>query len=401
MSRTATSLLALLGLAALTALCAAIYAPRVEHQLGEAARLALAEEGLAETVTVQMDGRDALVSADDPAIAKRAALLVGEVYGIRRARATSRVGPAPALTAALNGPFELRPLAEGGVALYGTVPSATVRDRLMAAALRAFPGAPVRDGLAVDSTADGSWAEDAATAMLRLRTVATPGLAVDADGAFRISGRVETEAAKLNTITRLAEIVEPREVRDSLSVAGVPMADADSVPDERPRVAAQAEPRPDSARRATPPARPDSSRQAPARREGRVEVQDGIGDAASRTLAQTLQQRLGAGSVTFEAGSDRLTPGSTDVLRRAAAVLKAHPDVVLELQGHADPSETGAFDLSARRARAAKRILTEAGVPFAQVEAAAYSDSTPLGRDGTPAARAHNRRVVLKLLRRQ
>ena len=148
-------------------------------------------------------------------------------------------------------------------------------------------------------------------------------------------------------------------------------------------------------------AAPDSSAAPAPRRPGRVEVQSVLSGAEADALAQTLRQRLGTGSATFEAGSTRLTEGSADVLRRAASVLKAHPQFVIELQAHADPSERNAFDLSAARARAAKRVLTEAGVPFEQIEAAAYSDSTPLTRGTSDAERERNRRVVIKLLRRR
>lgn len=413
MSRTALSLLALLGLAALTAICAAIYGPRIEQQLTGAAIAQLESYGLDGAVTVRMDGRDAYVTADDPEIAERAAAIVARVRGIREASTVSRTGPAPPLADSLSGPFALRPLSQGGVALYGTVPSDIVRERLMAAALQAFPGVPVRDGLSVDSTADGSWAEDAATAMLQLRLLADPGLSVTPDGAFEITGRVDTDAMRLNTITRMAESVEPREVIDNLAVASVPIDEADSVAGDQPEVA-QADPEgpprtsgdeapdeeaDDESGDETPDEQPDDT---PAPRPSgpgsRVEVEDGIGDAG---LARALRQRLGSAVVSFETGTDRLTSGSADALRRAASVLKANPNVVIELQGHADPSERNAFDLSARRARAAKRVLTEAGVPFEQIEAAAYADSTPLDRDRSPAAQARNRRVVIKLLRRR
>ncbi|MEM6327630.1 MAG: OmpA family protein [Bacteroidota bacterium] len=395
MPRSAVWLLAVLGLAALTVVCVLVHAPEIERELGEAARRALAEEGLRDVASVRMDGRDAIVSAEDPTVETRAEALVGRVDGIRRVRTAPRTGQAPALEAPLDGLFSLRSVGDGEVALYGPVSSATVRDRLLASARRAFPAQNVLDGLTIDSTADDALADGIARALLRLRTVREPGLGVTADTAFVVSGAVETEAARANTITRMAEIVEPRDVLDRLTVSG---DSALAVAEDTTSAAPASVPPPD-----TPSPGDDESDEAappdaPARLGSPIGVEDNGIDPA---LARRLRDALGGGIAAFEPGTDRLTPGSADALRRAAPVLLATPGVIIELQGHADPSESGAFDLSARRARAAKRVLTEAGVPFRQIEAAAYSASTPVDRSGTPEAQALNRRVVLKLLRRR
>ncbi|MEM1055955.1 MAG: OmpA family protein [Bacteroidota bacterium] len=397
MPRPAIWLYSLAALAALISVAALVTAPRVQQTLEDRAQNVLTEQGLSDRVTVRADGRDLLVSSDDEALAQRAAELLRTVNGARSAQAVAPVSLGPLPDADLDGPFALRTLDAGGVALYGDVPSDIVRERLLAAARQAFPGVEVRDGLAVDSTAEAPWADDVAAALLRLRTVEEPGLAVAEDGALVASGRVETEATRLNTITRLSEIVDPREVRDALELT-VPVAPpADESAEEPPDDPASPE-----AAQATPEETPEAEDPAPPLApSGRIEVQVNDGLSGTEEFARALRQSLGSGSARFEPDSDRLTPGSAEAIRRAAEVLKANPDIVIELQGHADPSERGAFDLSAARARAAKRVLTEAGVPFEQIEAAAYSDSTPIARGSSEEARAQNRRVVFKLLRRR
>ncbi|HIL58874.1 MAG TPA: OmpA family protein [Rhodothermales bacterium] len=394
MSRPAIWFLSFAALAVLIVAAAALAVPEIERDLEDAARRTLAEQGLQDAVSVRADGRDLLVASDEPALAKRAATVLAGVHGARSARIVPPDAGEPLPETELLGPFALRPLSGGGVALYGSVPNTTVRERLLAAARQAFPSADVRDGMAVDSTASADWADDVAAALLRLRTVQNPGLDVTEDGGLVASGQVDTEAARANTIARLAEVVEPRQVRNALAIRTPVPPEPDPAPEpDAPTEAAD-----------TPPvaeAAPDSSAAPAPRRPGRVEVQSALSGAEADALAQTLRQRLGTGSATFEAGSTRLTEGSADVLRRAASVLKAHPQFVIELQAHADPSERNAFDLSAARARAAKRVLTEAGVPFEQIEAAAYSDSTPLTRGTSDAERERNRRVVIKLLRRR
>ncbi|MEL6616167.1 MAG: OmpA family protein [Bacteroidota bacterium] len=401
MSRPVKWLLSLLGLLVLCVACVAALAPSIEASLARQAQEALTNAGLADAATLTVDGRDVLISADDPEIAEQARALLAGLDGLRVVDIAAPEAPLPEV--ALEGPFALMPLADGGLALRGQVPDEATRDALLAAARDAF-GDEVRDGLEIDSTASGDWAEAAAAALPRLQGVTAPGLAIDADGDFVISGTVDDEGRRRNVETRMAEVIAPRTVRNDLALVGsaddtsgtVAAADSAATP-EASGDTDEADAPADADSTATPaPAASGST-------AGRVAVENALsGNADAAALERALRQRLGSSIVTFEPGTDRLSPGSREVLARAAAAFKQYPDVAVELQAHTDSqgSASSNFQLSAARARAAKRALVDAGVSGSQLFAAAYGQSTPIASNDTEAGRAQNRRIAFKLIPR-
>jgi flagellar motor protein MotB len=80
-------------------------------------------------------------------------------------------------------------------------------------------------------------------------------------------------------------------------------------------------------------------------------------------------------------------PSVYDRLGRIAAVLRAHPDLTVEIDGH----ET----LSSERAESVRGILIEDGLPSGAVQARGLGDSRPLASNATPAGRQENRRVEI------
>lgn len=401
MSRPVKWSLSLLGLAVLCVACVAALAPSIEASLARQAHEALESGGLADAVTVTVDGRDALIASEDSSAAERARQLLLGIDGMRVVDIAAPEASLPDV--ALEGPFALTPLADGGLALRGTVPDAETRDALLAAAREAF-GNGVRDGLEIDSTASGDWAPAAAAAMSRLQAVTAPGLSVGADGTFTITGTVDGEGARRTIENRMASVVGERVIQNDLALVGsaddtsdaTAEADSTAAPPEASGDETDAASGADSTATAAPPA--------PTGTAGRVGVENALpaSNADAAALERALRQRLGTGAVTFEAGSDRLTSGSREVLARAAEALKQYPDVAVEVQAHTDGqgSSSSNVDLSAARARAAKRALVDAGVSASQLFAAAYGESTPIASNDTEAGRAQNRRVVLKLIRR-
>ncbi len=105
--------------------------------------------------------------------------------------------------------------------------------------------------------------------------------------------------------------------------------------------------------------------------------------------------------LVFETGSSELSESSHDELAGLAAFLLANPDARVALVGHTDA--VGQIDqnirLSRRRAESVRSVLlTEFGVPAAQVSADGAGYLAPRATNLTEEGRASNRRVEAVLL---
>jgi len=107
--------------------------------------------------------------------------------------------------------------------------------------------------------------------------------------------------------------------------------------------------------------------------------------------------------ISFETGSDRLTPESSAGLAEVAALLQAHPEIVrVAADGHTDDVglEATNLALSRRRAVAVVRWLVEHGVDERRLEARGFGPRRPLVDEPSEAARSQNRRVEFQILER-
>ena len=106
--------------------------------------------------------------------------------------------------------------------------------------------------------------------------------------------------------------------------------------------------------------------------------------------------------VNFETNSDRLLPGAEQVLTDAAATLRRNPDLLVEVAGHTDSDGAAAYNesLSERRARTVRNYLVSAGASEANLSVRGYGEAEPVADNSTPAGKAANRRVELRILRR-
>lgn len=104
--------------------------------------------------------------------------------------------------------------------------------------------------------------------------------------------------------------------------------------------------------------------------------------------------------VNFELNSARLTEGSIRVLDDAAATLKKHSDLKVEVAGHTDSTGDAGYNqqLSQRRAESVMRFLVSKGVDAGRLNAKGYGESSPIADNGTREGRAKNRRVELRVL---
>jgi outer membrane protein OmpA-like peptidoglycan-associated protein len=104
--------------------------------------------------------------------------------------------------------------------------------------------------------------------------------------------------------------------------------------------------------------------------------------------------------VGFAAGTARLSSTSYQALDSIATILMADPSATVEVSAHTDnataPAE--AMRLTGLQADAVRDYLVLKGVPYQQVVSKGYGSTVPRTPDTTPAGRAANRRVEIRLV---
>ena len=107
--------------------------------------------------------------------------------------------------------------------------------------------------------------------------------------------------------------------------------------------------------------------------------------------------------VYFEPGQTTLTPESMRQLTNIARILKTFPDVVVKIGGYTDSTGVGPEDLrfSEARARSVMTVLANQGVRLYRLFAQGYGAKYAVAPNTTPASRALNRRVSIRVLRKQ
>jgi len=142
---------------------------------------------------------------------------------------------------------------------------------------------------------------------------------------------------------------------------------------------------------------------------------------AQRGLVRALRPEIEKGDITvdlnnerllinlasgylFGSGQDELKPEGADALKRVGAVLKDYPEYKVAVDGHTDnvgirgelkkkfPTNK---ELSEARAAHAGKALEEGGLSAPAIHG--YADSQPVEPNTTPAGRAKNRRVEVRV----
>lgn len=111
--------------------------------------------------------------------------------------------------------------------------------------------------------------------------------------------------------------------------------------------------------------------------------------------------RSGSDIVYFGGDASVLTPQAQATLQAQAAWLRQHPEVVVRIEGYADPSDTRdhALAVGARRAEEVRSYLVLLGVPAAQLTTLSWGKEKVAVLGMAPAALALNRRAVTVLVR--
>ena len=113
--------------------------------------------------------------------------------------------------------------------------------------------------------------------------------------------------------------------------------------------------------------------------------------------SQTAPRTFVFDHLNFETASTQLTPDSTGTVNNLAQILKAYPNVQVQLAGHTD--NTGAPDtnqkLSQDRASAVKQMLVNGGIAGDRITTAGYGQDRPIASNDTEEGKAKNRRLEL------
>lgn len=128
-------------------------------------------------------------------------------------------------------------------------------------------------------------------------------------------------------------------------------------------------------------------------------------DAIEKNSVKTLIQDVRDGfsrieTVEFKTGKSIISPESEENLRNLASILINHPDIKIEIGGHADSSgdRDSNLILSKERANAVLAWLVQNNINQERLSAIGYGDTRPLADNSTSSGRRNNRRVTFKIL---
>ena len=114
----------------------------------------------------------------------------------------------------------------------------------------------------------------------------------------------------------------------------------------------------------------------------------------------TTAKNIVLNNINFESGKTALNVSTSKDLDRLVLFLKDNPTSKLEIQGHTDISGTiaGNNKLSQARANSIVTYLINKGISKERLIAKGYGSSVPIASNDTPAGKAQNRRVEMKLV---
>jgi len=342
----------------------------VEKDLTARSQQALATLG-GSGLTVDFTGRDGVIKGTLPDGVSKDQVLqaVADVNGVRvvtfiPSEAANGASPSPSPTAlpssespsaaALALPAVQSVATDGAVVLTGRVPTQAAADALVAAAAAVYGADKVTNQLSVDAGVSdagltgfaalfGAFGKDAA---------ATASLA---DGTLTLSGAVASADVQKAVDTAAAAVTgDTAKVVDQLTLAG-------PAPSPSPSPAA---------------------------------TSGSAGGAAVQAKLNALPL------VLFPSASNSLTPQAQAIIKQAAEILKASPDVKVRLDGHTDDLGSSRVnnELSAARAMTVRSYLIQLGVSADRLTYGYHGYADPKVANRNDAARAQNRRVTFTVL---
>ena len=125
-----------------------------------------------------------------------------------------------------------------------------------------------------------------------------------------------------------------------------------------------------------------------------LEATNGVGVAApgsEKDFALNVGDRI-----YFAEDKSALSPESEETLRKQAVWLNQYPDVIIQIEGHADERGTREYNisLSARRATATREFLIAQGIDGTRISSIAYGKERPVALCDAEQCWSQNRRAV-------
>ena len=108
--------------------------------------------------------------------------------------------------------------------------------------------------------------------------------------------------------------------------------------------------------------------------------------------------RVATQGILFDTGSDHIKPESAPTLKEIGAMLQAHAELKLSVEGHTDNVGNPAANLKLSEARAAAvtaALAKDYGIDAARLQSKGLGSTKPLGLNTTAEGRQTNRRVEL------
>ncbi len=106
--------------------------------------------------------------------------------------------------------------------------------------------------------------------------------------------------------------------------------------------------------------------------------------------------------IKFDFNKAIIKPESYPILDEAADILKTHPDIKVELQGHTDSVGSDAYNLKLSDARAKSvrdYMIQKHNIDASRLSAQGYGERKPIGDNRTKEGRNQNRRVDFHILK--
>lgn len=137
------------------------------------------------------------------------------------------------------------------------------------------------------------------------------------------------------------------------------------------------------------------------RREQRFREAEAIFSAEEGEVLRTENRLiLRLTGLSFESGSDELTPENFALLTKVQRVVREFPEATVVVEGHTDAqgNESRNQDLSRRRAIAVREyLLSNIAMSADRITAIGYGESRPVAPNDSEAGRARNRRIEITL----
>ena len=122
--------------------------------------------------------------------------------------------------------------------------------------------------------------------------------------------------------------------------------------------------------------------------------------AETRRTADGVVMTFGEKSIRFDSGNSNLSPQYRGILNRVARVVMPLKRYSIYVYAYTDDTGTKDYNLqlSARRARAVRDALVQAGIDSSLISTKGFGKSKPLVAGSNPKARTANRRVEIGII---